>query len=144
MAQELRQTETAFHMLRNEMGCFPSDGDFTCGGDRVAGGITLADAIVNTNLGRYLPAEPYWPFSDEVWMYDNDNDVRDETLCVASGANVYRGVNLHIRASVEHYRVLNAIFDRDDDPDTNEAMGCGQIRYDIVSNNIHFTISATQ
>lgn len=145
VAGDLRATELAYQMLRNQHGCWPLESNRSGCVSYAGAGMTIA-TMINTNtfgISQYLNTPPSWPFSTADWFYDNDGDARGDCVGGTSGVNI-------IKSSVtyEQFRVMNTIFDRSEDPATANGRNCGKITWDgsgISSvGNLFFVLSRGQ
>lgn len=128
VAAELKQLDTAFFSLYLQRGCWPWENSLNCSGFATAAP-TIATLIATPAFGlsQYISRAPSWPFSSQLWLYDNDGPPADPQTCLSvttDGVHVYL-----LTANAEDYRALNAIFDRDADPDTVAARACGKIKF---------------
>ena len=138
VASDLQEAYTAFYAWSLDLGAWPGDG----GNRSVA---TLISSYP-TGLGKYLPSAPQWPFSSNVWSYDNDGDSRSPASCT-NGSYSSGGVNLFIYGATEdQYEALDKILDGDANPNTATARSCGKIIYDPngVDHTLVFVLSNTQ
>ncbi len=126
VAGDLRATELAFQMLRNQHGCWPLEGNRS-GCVSYSGNSMTIVAMINADtfgIRQYLGTSPSWPFSGTNWFYDNDGDTRAEC---GGGTS---GINLIVEPTTyEQFRSMNNIFDRSEDPATANGRNCGKITW---------------
>lgn len=126
VAGDLRATELAFQMLRNQHGCWPLEGNRS-GCVSYSGNSMTIVAMINADtfgIRQYLGTSPSWPFSTAGWFYDNDGDSRAECVGGIGGINVIKSA-----VTYEQFRSMNNIFDRSEDPATTNGRNCGRITW---------------
>ncbi len=139
IVSNLKSVEKALYLLAydEEIDQWWLEGDFTAtftgSPDIPASNPNISELIRDPNrLGRFLSAAPTLPIGRDMG-YDNDSD---QHICGAGGANIYRGVIIHIRGVPSPIaEQVSAIIDG------NADLLCGRIRWHVTDNSLFYSLS---